>query len=154
MTGSESLVAMDLGNMAIFDKNIVIIPSENEISREEMLLAASKTALETLLESLFSLPLPEGHLRGLGASALVALPKPTTIIPRAKPIPVPRESTPWELFSRAKGIKKRSREERYAYNEQKKKWLPKHGHLSEKRKDAKDATWCQELKPGQSMEIE
>lgn len=149
---TESVPVIDLGNMAIFDNASVKLGDPTD--REKILLDASNASLRNLLTALFALPLPEGQLKSLSGSALVALPKSSTPLPRAKPVPKPRESTTWEQFARAKGIKKRNRQERYEYAEQKKKWLPRHGHLSEKRKDAKDATWCQELRPGQSMDLE
>lgn len=37
------------------------------------------------------------------------LPDPITALPRAKPLPKPREPTKWELFAQRKGITKRKR---------------------------------------------
>ncbi len=40
---------------------------------------------------------------------IAQLPEPTTQLPRAKPLPKPREPTKWEVFAQRKGITKRKR---------------------------------------------
>jgi regulator of ribosome biosynthesis len=55
------------------------------------------------------------------------LPKPTTVLPREKPAPKPKEETRWEAFAKEKGIKKRKRE-RMVWDEEKKEWAPRWGY--------------------------
>lgn len=40
---------------------------------------------------------------------IAQLPPPSTPLPRAKPLPKPREPTKWEAFAQRKGIVKRKR---------------------------------------------
>ena len=60
--------------------------------------------LQVLLTALYALPFESTPL---GRMAL--LPAPTTVLPRAKPLPKPRAPTKWEVFAQRKGIQKRKR---------------------------------------------
>lgn len=63
--------------------------------------------IQQMFSRLLQLPVsrpPEG-MNGV----VVDLPKPTTVIPREKPIPKVAPKTKWEKFAEAKGIVKRKR---------------------------------------------
>jgi regulator of ribosome biosynthesis len=55
------------------------------------------------------------------------LPKPTTPLPRAKPLPAPREPTKWEAFAQRKGIVKRKRG-REVFDEEAGEYRRRHGY--------------------------
>lgn len=77
---------------------------------------------KALVERLFQLPskaAPEGRL--------AQLPAPTTRLPRAKPLPKPREPTRWEIFAARKGIVKHKRS-RLAFDEQQGEWRRRYGY--------------------------
>jgi len=92
----------DLGNLAAFDISSI----NEEIFRqdpEQYLLQSSKAKMQSLIGKLFELPSEKlEHLPG----QMAILPKPTTIVPREKPVPQAKPKTKWEKFAEAKGIKK------------------------------------------------
>ena len=55
------------------------------------------------------------------------LPKPTTPLPRAKPVPQPRQPTKWEAFAQRKGIVKRKRG-REVFDEEAGEYRRRHGY--------------------------
>ena len=57
---------------------------------------------------------------------VIALPAPTTPLPREKPLPTPKGETKWEKFAAAKGIQKRRRE-RKEWDEEKQEWVNRWG---------------------------
>ena len=61
-------------------------------------------ALQVLLTALYALPSESTPL-----GRMAQLPAPTTVLPRAKPLPKPRAPTKWEVFAQRKGIQKRKR---------------------------------------------
>ena len=61
-------------------------------------------ALQALLTALYALPFESTPL-----GRMAQLPTPTTVLPRAKPLPKPRAPTKWEVFAQRKGIQKRKR---------------------------------------------
>jgi regulator of ribosome biosynthesis len=99
--------------------------------------------MQLLINDLFKLPATPSDV-----GALAKLPEPSTLLPRSKPVPKPREPTRWEQFAKAKGIVKRKRSS-HAYDEQQQEWRPRYGRKSAKNDGMKD--WCMELKPGQEI---
>jgi regulator of ribosome biosynthesis len=75
-----------------------------------------------LVGRLFLLPsrsVPEGRV--------AQLPPPTTALPRAKPLPKPREPTRWEKFATRKGIVKKKRSA-LVFDEQEQEWRRRYGY--------------------------
>ena len=58
---------------------------------------------------------------------IAQLPKPTTPLPRAKPVPQPRQPTKWEAFAQRKGIVKRKRG-REVFDEDAGEYRRRHGY--------------------------
>jgi len=60
--------------------------------------------MQALTRQIFDLPSEPAPV-----GRLVQLPRPTTVLPREKPIPKPKPPTKWELFAARKGITKQKR---------------------------------------------
>ena len=106
-------------------------------SLDEHLLATATNGVQHLLAKLFALP-TQSSLDG----PLAMLPKPTTPLPRAKPLPKPKPPTKWEQFARAKGISKTIRDKK-VFDEERQEWVNRWGKDG-KNKD-KEEQWIQEL---------
>ena len=52
---------------------------------------------------------------------------PSSGLPRAKPVPVPKPPTKWDLFAAEKGLQKRKKS-RHTFDEQVDDWVPRHGY--------------------------
>ena len=92
-----------MGNLAAFDPS----PVEAEqfaADPDAACLAVASKITQALVAKLFGLPSEAADV-----GRIAQLPAPTTILPRAKPIPKPREPTKWEKFAQQKGIKKHKR---------------------------------------------
>lgn len=130
----------DLGNLVAFDINT--FPQElaklNKAGREKALLQNSREVAQALLNALFQLPV--SSVPDVGA--VVALPKPSSALPREKPLPKGKEMTKWEKFAKTKGIVKRKRSAK-TFDENTKEWTPRHGAKSAKHADM--ANWCKEV---------
>ncbi|CAK0734961.1 hypothetical protein CVIRNUC_000508 [Coccomyxa viridis] len=93
----------DLGNLMAAERGSI----DQERFKSEPDTACREVATQitqSLIARLFQLPseaIPEGRI--------AQLPEPTTQLPRAKPLPKPREPTKWEVFAQRKGITKRKR---------------------------------------------
>ncbi|KZO98133.1 RRS1-domain-containing protein [Calocera viscosa TUFC12733] len=97
---------IDIGYLTATDPN-PINEDEYKNDREEYLQSIARDNAQLLINHLFSLPItssPDGPL--------AKLPAPTTILPRAKPLPKPKPPTKWEKFASAKGIQKQRREKK------------------------------------------
>lgn len=76
---------------------------------------------------------------------MVALPAPTMLLPREKPVPLPKKKSRWEKFAETKDIKNRKRE-RMVWDDETQQWRPRWGYG----RDAELKDWIVELKPGES----
>jgi hypothetical protein len=70
------------------------------------------------------------------------LPPIETELPRAKPLPKPKQATKWEQFAAAKGIQKKRRE-RKLWDEEKQEWVNRWGRGG-KNKEAEEQ-WAVEV---------
>jgi regulator of ribosome biosynthesis len=81
------------------------------------------TALtQVLTNQLFALPF-ESIARG----RIAQLPKPTTPLPREKPIPKPKPLTKWQQFAQEKGIRKQKRS-KLVWDEDTQEWKRRFGY--------------------------
>lgn len=111
--------------------------------KEAYLAELAREGVQILLSKLFSLP-----VNSSSEGPLAQLPKPTTLLPRAKPLPKPKPPTKWEKFAAAKGINKRTKE-RKVWNEEKQEWVNRWGHDGKNKE--KEEQWIQVL-PDQARE--
>ncbi|KAG9459658.1 hypothetical protein H6P81_004166 [Aristolochia fimbriata] len=114
---------VDLGNLMAFDPNHHF--SSKPANRDELVaecLQKGTELVQAVADALFNLPSrddPDGPI--------VTLPQPTTKLPREKHLPQPKPPTKWELFAKAKGIKKRKKD-KIVYDEQTGTWKRTHGY--------------------------
>lgn len=74
-------------------------------NREAYLKALARDNTQLLINQIWKLPQEKQE------DVLVAvLPKPTTVLPRALPVPKARELTKWERFAKEKGIQKKKKD--------------------------------------------
>ena len=114
---SNELV-LDVGNLAAFD---------GRLGLEGTLQTRAEDGLQKLVRAIFSL-----ETEDTDDGKVVALPPPTTKLPREKPIPRPKEPTKWEKYMQKKGITKRKRD-RLVWDEELNDFLPRYGKRSAKR---------------------
>lgn len=109
-------IELDLGSLSAFDPSAAA-------TRDEAVCKAQATALtQALFNALLALPGDNGPT---GRS--VTLPAPTSLLPRAKPLPKPRLPTKWEQFAQKKGIQKRKRSS-LAFDEKEQTWKRRYGY--------------------------
>ncbi|XP_040996572.1 ribosome biogenesis regulatory protein homolog isoform X1 [Juglans microcarpa x Juglans regia] len=114
---------IDLGNLFAFNRHhqFPSLPS----SREELVkecLEKGTELVQAIANTLFNLP-STVDVDG----PLVKLPPPTTRLPREKPLPKPKPPTKWELFAKARGIKKRKKD-KISYDEPAGTWKRRYGY--------------------------
>lgn len=110
ITVDKDDIKYDLGNLCAFDYAPVDVQQLKNDS--EYLTALSRDNAQLLFTSIFQLDsklVPDG--------VLAVLPKPTTLLPRAKPLPEQQEPTTWEKFAKIKGIAKKSRKPQLVWDE-------------------------------------
>ncbi|KAK4344213.1 hypothetical protein RND71_037307 [Anisodus tanguticus] len=114
---------LDVGNlMASYPHhNFSSPPSSREELAKECLQEATKL-VQAVADALFNLPSTESP-----DGPLVALPQPTTRLPREKPLPRPKPPTKWEVFAKKKGIQKRKKD-KVVFDDQTGSWKRRHGY--------------------------
>nr|XP_010914878.1 ribosome biogenesis regulatory protein homolog [Elaeis guineensis] len=114
---------IDLGNLMAFDPShhFPSVPSAREDLVKECLHKGTELVQE-IANALFSLPSTEDS-----DGPIVHLPQPSTRLPREKHLPKPKPPTKWELFAKAKGIKKRKKDKR-VFDEQTGTWKRRYGY--------------------------
>jgi hypothetical protein len=132
------VLAYDLGALVAFDPSPVD-EAAFKADPETWLGDCARDCTQLLFNRLWStLDMQAG-----GSKATIALPPPTTPIPREKPLPKPPAPTRWEKFAAQKGIVKKKRD-RMTYDETQQKWMPRYGY---KRADGDEAEWVLPAKP-------
>lgn len=117
------LVSLDLGHLTAFDSRAV---DEGKLKQRKAKVDAylKQMAIEgvqALVDGLAELPREQSEL-----GPLVALPEPTTRLPRQLPCPKPKPPTKWELYAQQKGIMNKKKE-RMVWDEAKGDWAPRWG---------------------------
>lgn len=129
-------VTYDLGNLAVFDSNVI---DRNDVDssnarREENIKSLTRDNVQLLINQILSLPIKTTTESAGGTSnqsasmTLIQLPEPTTQLPREKPLPKPKAPTKWELFAAKKGIKPKERAGKSVYDEATGEWVAKWGY--------------------------
>ncbi|KAK9451049.1 Rrs1 ribosome biogenesis and nuclear export protein [Limtongia smithiae] len=129
-------VTYDIGNLAIFDPNILSLPSNGDDSAKELLLKSlARDSAQLLINQILALPVvAAGGARSTATAAAdagvyVQLPDPVTHLPREKPVPVPKPPTKWEKFAKQKGITPKARNTgNLTYDEGTGEWVKKWGY--------------------------
>ena len=121
-------VSCDLGHLLVYDNQ----PFKKEFVNEDDMLERGKSNLKHFFGELFKLA---NSQKGQNEETRdfdkpednVALPKPVTLMPRAKPIPRPKALTKWERFRTEKGMPTTMKRSRMVYSELAKDWVPRWG---------------------------
>ena len=77
------------------------------------------------------------------------LPPPKTVIPREKPVPVPKPPTKWEQYAKEKGITKQKKS-KMVWDDAVKEWIPRFGYKKAKAETEKN--WIMEYKEGDDQD--
>jgi regulator of ribosome biosynthesis len=126
----------DLGNLLCNDANpLPDSPTAADLS------AIARDCAQALINQL----LTTGSFTASKADGvLLALPAPTTPLPREKPLPAEKQETRWERFARKKGIKDRKRGEgKLVYDEAKGEWVPGWGYKGKNK--GEEGQWLVEV---------
>ncbi|XP_053607086.1 ribosome biogenesis regulatory protein homolog [Plodia interpunctella] len=110
----------DIGTLLASDSNDLdtkLLKSK----KDEYLLSLSRDNTQLLLNKVWELPTER-----IEEAIVVRLPVPTTVLPRAKPVPKPKPLTKWQEFAKAKGITKKKKD-KLEWDEQLQKWVPLYG---------------------------
>lgn len=101
---TQEVVTYDLGNLSCVDTTeIRKVPKQ---SLHETICFAAIAGTQKLMDRIFQLP--SRVVQGT-TGRIVTLPKPSTHLPREKPLPKPKEKTKWEKFAELKGIQNRKK---------------------------------------------
>lgn len=101
------------------------VPVDPETFKEGAEKACQNLAtqiFQSLTSQLFDLPSEPAAV-----GRMAALPNPTTVLPREKPIPKPKPPTKWEIFAQRKGIVKRKRSA-MEFDETSQEWRRRFGY--------------------------
>nr|XP_004921974.1 ribosome biogenesis regulatory protein homolog [Bombyx mori] len=126
----------DLGSLLASDTNDLDIKTL-KTNKDSYLLALTRDNAQLLLNKVWELPTER-----IEEAIVVRLPQPTTILPRAKPVPVPKPLTKWQEFAKAKGINKKKKD-KLQWDEQLQKWVPLYGF--KKTAAEKEKNWLIEV---------
>lgn len=140
ITGIKKNLVIDVGLLTAWDPEGIALPKAGS-AREEYFKNLARDDVQVVLNKLYSLEdteIVEGE-------KVLKMPEPTNVLPRAKPIPKPKEPTKWERFARAKGIKSKSSKtrENKVWDDTTRKWVPRFGYNKVKNDEQKD--WLIEI---------
>ncbi|KKZ65815.1 hypothetical protein EMCG_01200 [[Emmonsia] crescens] len=126
----------DLGHLLALDPNPLTLPSNASLNAA--LTSTARDGAQALLNQLLTTCTITATPRD---GILLSLPPRTTLLPRFKPLPTPKQPTKWELFARKKGIGKYNknlgsgggsaeteRRKKLVYDEASGEWVPKWGY--------------------------
>ncbi len=120
-------VSCDLGHLLVYDNQ----PFKEFVGEDDM-VERGKSNLKYIFEELIKLSNiqkgEEENKRDFDKPEdNVQLPKPLTVLPRAKPIPKPKAMTKWEKYRLEKGIEPREKRSRMVFSETADDWVPRWG---------------------------
>mmetsp|Transcript_37618 Transcript_37618/g.97065 ORF Transcript_37618/g.97065 Transcript_37618/m.97065 type:complete len:303 (-) Transcript_37618:651-1559(-) len=115
-----------------------INPSPFNDTSDSNLKDCEMKKVSTLLTEALVMKIFEQDMRTTEDGTIAALPLPSLVLPRQKPIPKARALTKWEQFALEKGIKN-TKKDRMVWDEEVKDWKPRHGY---KRAGAMDDVWA------------
>jgi regulator of ribosome biosynthesis len=136
---AESIITVDIGHLMAFDPRPINI-TELKKSKKSFLLDLCTQSTQLIINSLFKLPTER-----VEDTIIAKLPKPTTIIPREKPLPQKKPPTKWEQYAKLKGIQKHKKG-RKVWDEVAKDWKPVWG-MNKAKDNTKD--WLIEIPKNQ-----
>jgi len=143
-SGKADDLSYDLGSLTAVDSHQVDAAKMQQ-KQENYLHKLTTGNVQLIVKRVFELPME------VTAQAPVAkLPMPSSKLPRAKPAPVPKPPTKWELFAAEKGLQKRKKS-RHTFDDQLDQWVPRHGY-KQGADDLKD--WMVPVKKGENPYVD
>lgn len=135
-------VEYDFGNLAVFDTNPLDKSQLQSETKESHLKSVARDNIQLLVNQILALPVKtttENNNNGQNSTmTLFQLPRPTTALPREKPVPKQKALTKWELFAKKKGIQKKAKDGKQVYDETRGEWVNKWGYKGIKNRNAED----------------
>ena len=139
-----SEVSYDLRNLCCTNSDSISLNGD----REEILRAAAIKTGQSLIESIFSLPVEDSEY-----GPLVTLPEREEIkIPRKQHVPEPKPETKWEKFAEKKGIQKKKRS-KMVWDEATQQWAPRYGYGRANNFKDQAENWVIEAKKGDDGQV-
>ncbi|OQV18812.1 Ribosome biogenesis regulatory protein-like protein [Hypsibius exemplaris] len=133
-TAEQHGVEVDLGNLLACDPRPLTLTASDDV---EALIQTEMTELaQLLLDKVWALPLER-----IEDAVVTTLPKPTTFLPREKPIPKAKPMTKWEKYAKEKGITK-TKQSRMVWDQTTREWKPRWGY---KKAATEDDDWVTEV---------
>ncbi|GAV04012.1 hypothetical protein RvY_14360 [Ramazzottius varieornatus] len=133
-TKAKHGLEFDIGNLLVSDPRPLV--AENNQSMDDLVLKEMTELTQLLLGQVWALPLERTE-----DVIVAALPKPTTFLPREKPIPKPKALTKWERYAKEKGITKQKKS-RMVYDPTTKEYKPRWGY---QKPSTDDDDWVREV---------
>lgn len=136
----ERNLNIDVGNLTAWDSEAITVPKAGP-EREEYFRQIARDDVQTILNKLYSIDDTEIK----DGMKFLKLPPGTTVLPRGKPVPEPKQPTRWEQFARSKGIKSKSdkRRDKLVWDEVADKFLPRYGYKKAENEHQRD--WLIEI---------
>jgi hypothetical protein len=121
-------VNYDLGHLLINDTQPFTLPEIGEEDITTRALNNLKGFLDELYKQCSKQKGQEEELRDFDkAQDNIKLPKPLTILPRAKPVPKPKPLSRWERYRLEKGLAPKQKKSRMIWSELANDWVPRWG---------------------------
>ncbi|XP_071514943.1 ribosome biogenesis regulatory protein homolog [Panulirus ornatus] len=128
----------DKGNLVVTIKNSLNESSFRDPEKSDAYLSAlARDGLQSLFAEVWDLP-----REWIDSAVFVTLPKPSTRLPREKPMPKNRFISKWEQYARDKGIQRKKRAKK-TWDDVLKQWVPRYGYR--KVKAEKEKNWVKEV---------
>lgn len=135
---NDDQLEYDLGNLLVSNNNTLDETHTRDPEKiDGYLHSLARDSIQALLNRVWELPSER-----IDSDIYATLPKPTTRLPREKPVPKPRPPTKWETYAREKGINKKKKDKK-VWDDVLKRWVPRFGY----RKIAaeKEKNWVKEV---------
>ncbi|KAF7188238.1 Regulator of ribosome biosynthesis [Pseudocercospora fuligena] len=134
----------DLGHLACYDPNPLPSLSTDPAKKESILQSTAQTCAQSLIHQLLTTcPISRNEDDG---TLQIKLPEPEFRLPREKPVPKEKEKTKWERFAEKKGIKKKGKDGKQVFDEERGEWKQKYGYKpGEKRHGEVQGDWIVEV---------
>jgi len=136
LTDLDRPLTIDLGILAAWDPSVITVPKGGS-KREDYFRNLAREDTQIVMNRLYEASVIEDGDR------ILELPEPTTILPRAKPVPKPKPPTKWEQFAKRKGIKSNKDREKLVWDDATRRWVPRYGYKRAKNEEEKN--WVEEL---------
>lgn len=135
LTDIDRPLVFDMGLLTAWDPDAIVLPKAGP-KREDYFRTLARDDVQVVLNKLYA----SEDTEIVEGERVLKLPEPTTVLPRAKPVPKPKPPTKWEQFAKTKGIKSKSSKnrEKLVYDETTRKWVPRYGYQKVKNDDQKD----------------